>query len=157
MRYNSAVARQITAADYRALAEFRYQIRRFLHFSETAARRAGLQPQQHQLLLAIRSFQPEGWPSVRELAEQLQLAHHTTVELIDRTAGRGLTRRSRRSDDRRNVTVRLTPRGERILRALSLQHRAELQSGGSRLVTALETVLRRSRRSSRKRSAVRRP
>ena len=136
----------LTAGDYQALAEFRYQIRRFLRFSEQAARRAGLEPRQHQLLLAVKAH--EGEPSVGELAERLQLRHHSVVELIDRLAEHAMVERSRAEADRRHVCVRLTRQGEGVLRRLSLDHRAELQSAGRALVGALEAVLDRERAAS---------
>jgi DNA-binding MarR family transcriptional regulator len=132
---------QLTPANYQALAEFRYQIRRFLHFSEQAARRAGLEPAQHQLLLAVKAH--AGEPTVGELAERLQLRHHSTVGLIDRMAESGLLRRSRAPGDRRQVRVRPTRKGEAVLRKLSLEHRAELGSAGSALTKALQEILAR--------------
>ncbi|HTQ55073.1 MAG TPA: MarR family transcriptional regulator [Bryobacteraceae bacterium] len=132
------------APDYQALAEFRYQIRRFLHFSEAAARRAGLEPAQHQLLLAVKAH--AGRPTIGDLAERLQLRHHSVVGLVDRLAGSGLVRRWRTGGDRRQVRVGLTRPGSVVLRKLSLEHRAELESAGAALVAALETILARSRR-----------
>src|ERR1022692_2211856 len=146
---------QLTAADYRALAEFRYRIRRFLRFSEQAARRAGLELAQHQLLLAVKAY--AGEPTVGDLAERLQLQHHSTVGLIDRLTECGLVRRNRAEGDRRQVRVRrnraegdrrqgrvrLTRKGEAVLRKLSLDHRAELGSAGSALAAALQAILAR--------------
>ncbi len=129
--------------DYRALAEFRYQIRRFLHFSETAARDAGLEPQQHQLLLAIKGLPPDARPTVRELAERMQLRHHSAVELIDRLEKVGLAGRHRSDDDRREVLVRLLPKGERLLRSLSLHHQNELRDSGPRLAQTLRRLMAR--------------
>ncbi len=129
--------------DYRALAEFRYQIRRFLRFSEDAARAAGLEPQQHQLLLALKGL-PEGVePTISELAERLQIRHHSVVELIDRLEARRLAQRQRSETDRRKVCVQLTPEGERILETLTVQHQGELESAGPRLLEALEKLLNR--------------
>jgi DNA-binding MarR family transcriptional regulator len=132
----------LSAADYQVLAEFRYQIRRFLRFSEQAARRAGLEPAQHQLLLAVKAH--AGQPTVGELAERMQLRHHSVVGLIDRLAEGGLVRRNRAEGDRRRVSVRLTPKGEAVLRKLSVEHRAELASAGSALSAALQPILARS-------------
>jgi DNA-binding MarR family transcriptional regulator len=129
----------LTAADYRALAEFRYQIRRFLRFSEQAARRAGLEPVRHQLLLAVKAH--AGRPTVGELAERLQLRHHSVVGLIDRLAASGLVRRSRATADRRQVRVGLTRKGGAVLGKLSLEHRAELGSAGHALAAALQATL----------------
>ncbi len=131
----------VTAADYRALAEFRYQIRRFLHFSDQAARAAGLEPQQHQLLLALKGL-PEGTrPTIGELAERLQIQHHSAVELVDRLVERGLAERSRAAADRRQVLVQPTPQGAEILAELSRHHRAELRSLGPVLVRTLDGLL----------------
>src|SRR6266487_3608025 len=133
---------EISMAEYQALAEFRYQLRRFLRYSEQAARGAGLEPQQHQLLLAIKGL-PEGKKaSISTLAERLQLEHHSTVELIDRLVERGFVERCRDEADQRRVLVHLTPQGEEILRKLSLAHHAELCSVGSDLVQSLNTLIR---------------
>src|SRR3989442_8012669 len=96
---------RLTVTDYRALAEFRYQLRRFERFSERAARAVGLEPQQHQLLLAVKGM-PAGVPAtIGLLAERLQVQHHTAVELVDRMQARGLVRRSRAGADRRRGFV----------------------------------------------------
>ena len=133
--------RQLTAGDYQSLAEFRHQIRRFLHFSERAARRAGLEPTQHQLLLALKGLPAEVRPRIGEMAERLQIQHHSAVELINRLEAGGLVRRRRGREDRREVLVELTARGEKILRQLSLHHRTELRSQGPALLNALERLL----------------
>ena len=132
---------RLTPADYRALAEFRCQLRRFLRFSEQVARAAGLASQQHQLLLALKGM-PEGMPAtIGALAERLQVRHHTTVGLVDRMEARGLVRRSHAGTDRRQVFVRLTSRGEGMLPRLSLSHRAELRSMAPSLLRALEELV----------------
>ncbi len=132
---------ELTMNDYQALAEFRYQIRRFLHFSEQVAREAGLEPQQHQLLLALKGL-PEGRKAtIGELAERLQIQHHSTVELIDRMVERDLIQRSRDDEDQRRVFIKLTPQGEEVLRKLSLLHRTELQTTGPALVQALNRLI----------------
>ncbi len=139
-----------TAADYQALAELRYQIRKFLHFSEQAARRAGLEPRQHQLLLGLKGL-PEGVrPSIGELAERLQIQHHSAVELTNRLAKRGYVRRYGDGQDRREVLLSVTRKGEKILRELSLDHRAELRVQGPALIAALRRTvsMSRNRRSS---------
>jgi len=127
----------VTRAEYRALADFRYELRRFLRFSEQAARAAGLEPQQHQLLLAVCGLPRRVPATIGRLAERLQLRHHSTVERVDRMEARGLVRRARQGPDRRRVAVRLTPRGERLLPRLSLAHRTELDAVAPRLVRAL--------------------
>ena len=129
--------------DYLALAELRHQIRRFLSFSEQAARSAGLEPQQHQLMLALKGL-PEGVrPRIAELADRLQLAHHSTVELVNRLSAGGYIRRAGTGKDRREVLLALTPKGERVLRSLSLHHREELRQHGPHLVIALRRVMTR--------------
>jgi DNA-binding MarR family transcriptional regulator len=131
----------ITDDDYQALAEFRYQIRRYLRFSEEAAFTAGLEPQQHQLLLALKGL-PERRPAtVGELAERLQLRHHSTVELIDRLVKRELVERQRDEEDQRRVFVSLTSQGEKILDSLSRHMLTELQSTGPSLVRSLNALL----------------
>jgi DNA-binding MarR family transcriptional regulator len=135
--------KDISIEEYQALAEFRYQIRRFLHFSEQAARAAGIEPQQHQLLLALKGL-PEGrQATIGELAERMQLQHHSTVELVNRLVERGFVRRYRDEEDQRRVLVSITSRGEEILRELSVAHRAELRSSGPDLAKALNALLAR--------------
>ncbi len=131
----------VTPADYRRLAEFRYLIRRFLAFSEAAARAAGLEPQQHQLLLAAMGLPDGVEPTIGTLAERLQIQHHSAVELVDRLAERGLVERVRSDEDRRRVHVRLTPAGAAVLRELSRHHLAELRSSGPQLARALTAII----------------
>lgn len=127
--------------DFKAMAELRYQIRRFLRFSENAARQAGIEPQQHQLLLAVRGL-PDGLkPTIGLLAERMQLQHHSTVELVDRLVQRGFLCRLRATDDRRQVLVKLTHDGEAFLKKLSLHHLEELQSVGPKFVKALQSLI----------------
>lgn len=133
--------------DYRAMAELRYEVRRFLRFSETAARAAGLEPQQHQLLLALKGLPRGKRPTISVLAERLQIQHHSTVELIDRLAARRLVRRYRSRTDRREVFVRLTRDGEEVLRRLSLHHLHQLRSVGPTLAQVLNAVIASARTS----------
>jgi DNA-binding MarR family transcriptional regulator len=127
--------------DFKAMAELRYQIRRFLRFSENTAREAGIEPQQHQLLLSVRGLPDNLKPTVGVLAERMQLQHHSTVELIDRLADRGFLCRLRATDDRRKVLVKLTHDGEEFLDKLSLHHLQELQSSGPKFVKILQTLI----------------
>lgn len=129
--------------DYNALAAFRYHIRRFIHFSEEAARLSGIEPQQHQLLLAAKGFTgPAGeGPTIGYLADRLQVRHHTTVELVDRMVAHGLVARGHNQHDRRQVIVSLTSYGDRILRKLSADHVRELRESGPALVAALESIV----------------
>ena len=133
----------LTARDYSALGELRYQIRYFLHFSEMAAHQEGLEPQQHQLLLAARALAQPGGPTIRQVADHLLIRHHSAVGLIDRLEQRGLVERVRGMTDRRQVRVRLTVAGEAILRRLTVIHRAELRNSGPRLVDTLGRLLER--------------
>lgn len=133
--------RSLKTNDYQSLSEFRYQIRKFLCFSEQAAERAGIEPRQHQLLLAIKGMPKERRPRIADLAERLQVKHHSAVELVNRLARAGHVKRHRAADDRREVLVSLTPKGEKVLHALSLHHRAELRLRGPALLTALHRVL----------------
>jgi DNA-binding MarR family transcriptional regulator len=134
--------KDVTLADFQALAELRHQIRTFLHFSEEAARRAGLEPRQHQLMLSLKGLPPGVRPRIAELAERLQIQHHSAVELANRLAAGGYVRRTRGGQDRREVLLHLTPRGEKVLQKLSLHHSAELRNAGPSLVAALRQVMR---------------
>lgn len=133
--------RNPTISDFQSLAELRHQIRRFLHFSEQNARRAGLEPRQHQLMLVLKGLPAQRRPRVAEVAERLQIQHHSAVELVNRLAASGYVRRHRGTQDRREVILSLTSRGEKVLRELSLQHRAELVTAGPALVKALRRVM----------------
>jgi DNA-binding MarR family transcriptional regulator len=117
---------RLTDAEYRILARFRFALRVFMRFSKDAARRAGLTPDQHQLLLAIRGSD-SGRPTVSELAEALQIRHHSAVELIDRAVDAGLLARGGDPTDGRLRRVHLTARGSEILESLSAVHREELR------------------------------
>jgi DNA-binding MarR family transcriptional regulator len=132
---------RVSNADYRSLASFRYEIRKFLAFSEQAAREAGIEPQQHQLLLAVRGLPESTRPTIRAVAERLCVQHHTTVALVDKLEDRGLIQRERSKADRREVLLRLTPEGEEMLRSLSAAHRRQLRTVGPALLAALHTVV----------------
>lgn len=142
--YNLPMKKSLRLADYEALAELRYQIRRFLHFSEQASRTAGLEPRQHQLLLALKGLPKDTRPRIGELAERLQIQHHSTVELVNRLANGGYVRRQRRGEDHREVLISLTPKGEKVLRELSLHHKSELRNAGPMLVAALKRAMQAS-------------
>jgi DNA-binding MarR family transcriptional regulator len=133
--------KSLTLADYESLAELRYQIRRFLHFSEQAARQSGLEPRQHQLMLALKGLPLGTRPRIGELAERLQIQHHSAVELVNRLAAGGYVRRHRGGEDRREVLLSLTAKGQRILRELSLHHKSELRMRGPALVAALKRAM----------------
>src|SRR5581483_5620438 len=120
----------LTISDYQSLAELRYQIRRYLHFSEHAARAGGLEARQYQLMLAIKGLPNHLRPRIGDLAEQMQIQHHSTVELVNRLAAGGFVRRQRSGEDRREVLLALTPKGEKVLRELALHHKHEMQNAG---------------------------
>ncbi len=143
-RRTGAGAEPVTPAEYRALASFRRALRGFLRFSEDAARAVGVTPAQHQLLLAIKGFPGDGSPSVGELAEALQLRHHSAVELVDRAASAGLVRRIEDRDDARRHLLVLSRRGERVLAQLSELHRSELRRFRSEVLVLLDTLSPRS-------------
>jgi DNA-binding MarR family transcriptional regulator len=131
---------KVDLSEYAALAEFRHQIRKFLHFSEQSARGLGIEPQQHQLLLSVKGS-GETEATIGYLAERLQIRHHSAVELVDRLCAHGLIRRSPSPGDKRRVVAELTPAGNRVLAKLSAEHLNELRQTGPALVKALESLL----------------
>ena len=133
MKRISARKHEITKAEYEALAEFRYALRQFLSFSENAARAAGLTPQHHQAMLAIKGFPSRDQITIGELAERLQLRHHSAVGLADRLVAERYVRRVPDRDDRRQVRLTLTARGKTLLGKLSAAHREQLQRVGPQL------------------------
>jgi len=133
--------KKLTLSDYQALAEFRYQIRRFLHFSEQVVKKSGLERGQYQLMLAIKGMPSDVRPRIRELANRMQIRHHSAVELVNRLEAGGFVHRTRAQDDRREVLIALTPKGEKVLGELALHHHDELRSSGPELVTALRRVM----------------
>jgi len=139
------MAKSMSTAEFRALAEFRYQIRHFLNRSERAARAAGLVPQQYLFLLAVRGLPEARTATIRELAERMQLRHHSAVELVDRLERAQLLRRERSRTDRRVVILHLTPRAEKILSRLARQRIDELRTAAPALVRALTAVIRSTR------------
>lgn len=143
----------LTNPEYVALAEFRYQLRRYLRYMEEQARAAGHHPQQYQLLLAIKGLPPPRVPTVTLLAERMQLNHNSMVELADRCEKRGLIRRLRETaNDRRQVTLSITPDGEKVLRQQATASREELRNVGPILVAALQKLTREQHQLLQKRS-----
>lgn len=134
--------KKLTLSDYQALAEFRHQIRKYLHFSEQAVRDAGLERGQYQLMLAIKGMPAGVRPRIRELAQRMQIRHHSAVELVNRLEAGRYVRRQRAQDDRREVLLALTPFGERTLSELALHHHEELRSAGPTLVAALRRLMK---------------
>jgi DNA-binding MarR family transcriptional regulator len=125
--------------EYLALAEFRFQLRKFLRHMEEKVREVGVNPQQYQLMLAIKGLPKDLTPTIGVLAERMQLNHNSMVELVDRCEKRGLISRVRSGTDRRQVTLSINPSGDAILRRLASASRQEMLSIGPILV---ESVLR---------------
>jgi DNA-binding MarR family transcriptional regulator len=134
--------KKLTLSDYQALAEFRYQIRRFLHFSEQVVKQAGLERGQYQLMLAVKGMPAGVRPRIRELATRMQIRHHSAVELVNRLEAGGFVHRTRARDDRREVLLALTPKGEKVLSELAIHHHDELRLAGPELVAALRRIMR---------------
>ena len=133
--------RDLTRDQYRELAEFRRQIRRFLHFSEVTAKEHGVEPQQHQLLLAVHGLPDGVKPTIGEIASRLFIRHHSAVELVNRLEHAGAIARHPGADDKREVWIRLTPAGRATLRKLALAHRTELERTGPELAATLKSIL----------------
>jgi len=140
------MAKAITPAEYQALAELRYLIRKFVREGDAVASATGLEPQQYLLLLMIRGL-PEGQEArVGVLANRLALKHHSVVELVDRLETHGYVRRNRSREDRRSVLVSLLPHGEKILEQVAQHRISELRATGAAFVNAISALLE-SRRS----------
>jgi DNA-binding MarR family transcriptional regulator len=139
------VAKKITSAEFRALSEMRYRIRLFLKEGDASARKAGLEPQQYLMLLAIRGLAPEMPAKIQTLADRLVLKHHSAVELLDRLERRGYVKRTRGRLDRRQVLISLMPRGEKILETVVQQRISELRVTGRELVRAIAALLHNER------------
>ena len=142
------VSRQndVTLSDYRALAEFRYQIRRYLAFGEQAIKAAGLRSRQYQLLLALKGL-PEGMEAtITNIADRLGIRHHSAVELVNRLEKRGFVRRQRSDVHRSFVFVLITKEGETVLQKLVASRKADLQIAGPILAKALATLTKQNAR-----------
>jgi len=135
------MGRKISDSEYNALAELRYRIRQFLSGSDEAAVAASLEPQQYQMLLAIRGLPNPGEASIRRLAERLLLRHHSAVGLIDRLEARGYVRRTPSSLDQRQLCVILLPKGQRALERVVRERLHELRGTGHALISALASIL----------------
>ncbi|HVX17710.1 MAG TPA: MarR family winged helix-turn-helix transcriptional regulator [Acidimicrobiales bacterium] len=129
-----------SAADYQALAQFRYTLRQFLRFSEQAARAAGITPAQHQLLLAIKGAPGEEPPTLSEVAELLQLRLHSVSELVERAVANGLVDRDTDPGDHRRVRLRLTDTGDERLADLSTLHRDEVRRFRQTMTEILDSI-----------------
>ena len=137
----------LTPEEYAALAEFRYHIRRFLRHSEEAAAAAGVEARQYQFLLALKGLIEQQRVTIRDLAERMQLRHHSVVGMINRLVEKKLIERRRGEHDRRQVYIHLTVKGEALLRKLAVYHRGELVASGPDLVRALNALMHRGEKS----------
>jgi DNA-binding MarR family transcriptional regulator len=136
------MGRKVTKTEYEALANFRYALRQFIHFSEEAAAAVGLAPRQHQALLAIKGFRGRDRLLIGARAARLQIRHHSAVGLVDRLVAQGLVSREQSVDDRRRVMVALTPAGAQLLEQLAATHREELRKVGPDLLEQLEQIVK---------------
>jgi DNA-binding MarR family transcriptional regulator len=136
--------KKLSLSDYQALAEFRYQIRQFLHFSEQVVKKEGLERGQYQMMLAIKGMPDGVRPLIRELANRMKIRHHSAVELVNRLESGGFVHRTRSQEDRREVLLALTAKGEKVLSELALHHHDEIRSAGPQLVAALRRIMHES-------------
>jgi DNA-binding MarR family transcriptional regulator len=131
---------ELANSRYQALSDFRYVVRKFQRFSDEAARAAGLVPQQHQMMLAIKGSVDETC-TIGYIAERLLIQHHSAVELVARTEARGLVVRHRGEQDRRQVFVRLSRLGEDALAEMTTSHYRELRTAAPALIHSLQSIL----------------
>ncbi len=131
----------LSRAQMRRLAEFRFQLRKFLHFSSLAAEAAGVRAQQYQLLQCVWGMPEELDPTIANVAARMLLKHNSAVELVDRTIEQGLLRRCPDPTDHRRILIRMTPLGEKLLGSLAAWHLRELEETGPELIRALRRVL----------------
>jgi len=131
----------LSRAQMRRLAEFRFQLRKFLHFSSLAADAAGVRTQQYQLLQCVWGMPEELEPTIANVAARMLLKHNSAVELVDRTIEQGLLRRCPDPTDHRRILLRMTPLGENLLGSLAAWHLRELEETGPELIRALRRVL----------------
>ncbi len=138
---SEARKKSLTREDFQRLAEFRFQLRRFLNFSNTAAEEAGLRPQQYQLLQCVSGMPDDLDPTIANVAARMLLKHNSAVELVDRTIEQGLLKRVPDALDRRRILLRVTTEGERVLASLAAFHLEELNQAGPELIRALRRVV----------------
>jgi DNA-binding MarR family transcriptional regulator len=131
----------VTTARLRKLAEFRFQLRKFIRFSEIAAEAVGISVQQYQMLQVIAAMPEGNGASISYLAERMILRHNSAVELVDRAVRAGMVRRETDDEDLRRSLVRLTPEGENVLAQLVPSHLQELEARGREIITAMEALL----------------
>lgn len=149
MRSNASrtrrVSQAVSRAEYEALAEFRYQLAGFLRRRRSAARDAGIEPQQYELLLAVKGLPPNKKPTIKQIAEQLRLQHHSTVELTTRLVNQGLIRRERSKQDRRSVLLSLTREGQRAMDEVVQYSLDQLRQEAPELLKTLARLVKKPR------------
>jgi DNA-binding MarR family transcriptional regulator len=133
---------RLAKSHYELLSSLRHALRGFMRFSQDAARAAGLTPQQHQALLAIKGFPGRDFASVGEIADRLHLRPHSAVGLVDRLAHRGLVRRVPSKADGRRIEIHLTAKGEKVIGRLSASHFEELRQLSPELRQLLAAIPR---------------
>lgn len=133
-------ARPVSRQDYIALARFRHALRVFQRFSEDAARAAGVTPAQHQLVLAVKGWSRPEPPSVSDIADQLQLRTHSTVELVRRAEQADLVTTHVDTRDHRRQLLEVTGHGDQLLASLSALHRDELRRFRAEMNDILEEL-----------------
>jgi DNA-binding MarR family transcriptional regulator len=137
------VSQAVSRTEYQALAEFRYQLSGFLRRRRGAAQDAGIEPQQYELLLAVKGLPPNKKPTIKQIAEQLRLQHHSTVELTTRLVNRGLVKRERSRDDRRSVLLSVTREGQRVLDEVVQFSLEQLRQEAPELLKTLARLVRK--------------
>ena len=142
---NSRTSRTVSRAEYQALAEFRYQLAGFLRRRRSAAQEAGMEPQQYELLLAVKGLPPDKKPTIKQIAEQLCLQHHSTVELTTRLVNRGLVKRERSREDRRSVLLSLTKEGQRAMDHVVQYSLDQLREEAPSLLKTLARLVKKPR------------
>jgi DNA-binding MarR family transcriptional regulator len=133
----------VSRAEYQALAEFRYQLASFLRRRRSAAQDVGIEPQQYELMLAVKGLSPDKKPTIKQIAEQLRLQHHSTVELTTRLVKRGLIRRERSKEDRRSVLLSVTKEGQRAMDQVVQYSLDQLREEAPELLRTLARLVRK--------------
>ncbi len=136
-------SRPVSRAEYQALAEFRYQLASFLRRRRSAAQDVGIEPQQYELMLAVKGLSPDKKPTIKQIAEQLRLQHHSTVELTTRLVKRGLIRRERSKEDRRSVLLSVTKEGQRAMDQVVQYSLDQLREEAPELLRTLARLVRK--------------
>ncbi len=138
-------SKAISRAEYQALAEFRYQLASFLRRRRQAAESAGIEPQQYELMLAVKGLSRSTKPSIKQIADQLRLQHHSAVELTTRLVKRGLIRRQRSREDRRSVLLSITKEGQRAMDQVVHFSLTQLREEAPELLKTLARLVKKSR------------